>query len=548
MNPLAGLKPVIELADPRTLSRLYRAGTLTSLTPLAVGFSLPWLAGRGQSLGIVSQMNSLVVGAKPALHDRRGMVTFRELDANANRVAQALRRLDISGGDRVGLLLRNGREFAEMVLGTQKTGIVAYPLNTWAKPRELRATLEDSGCRVLVYDTAHSSQLAAADLGNVVLVAVGPEDDAVDGSILYEDFLGLGFDLPPFPFTLRSGSAKVVIQTSGTTGRPKGAQRNAAAAGLRSLANLIGVVPYHRSDTILCPAPLFHSFGLATFTFATALGASLVLPEKFDARESLELIERHRATAASFVPVMISRILDLDDDEKTAHDLSSLRIVLASGSSMSPELRTSAMQLFGDVLYDLYGSTEAGWVAIARPEDIKTKPRSVGRPVPGIEIAVFSPEGDRLGSSRSGQIFARSDVSFEGYTTGDSKEEREGFMSLGDAGYLDDDGFLFVEGRADDMVVIGGENVYPIEIEEVIESLPGVREAAVLGIDDPEYGQVLAAFVAGSVTAGEVKRKCGDELASYKVPRRIDIVDELPRTSSGKILKRQLIAADEESG
>jgi acyl-CoA synthetase (AMP-forming)/AMP-acid ligase II len=548
VNALAGLRPLLDLADPRTLTRLYKAGTLTPLTPVAVGLSLPWLAGRGQSLGVVSQMNSLVVGAKPALHDRYGMVTFRELDGNANRVAQALKRLDLSGGDRVGMLLRNGREFAEVVLGTQKTGIIACPFNTWSKPKELKSALEDSGCRALIYDSAHSKQLEAADLEGILLIAAGPERDALVGSITYGDFLSSGFDLPPFPFTLHAGTAKVVIQTSGTTGRPKGAQRSAAAAGLRSLAHLISIVPYHRNDTMLCPAPLFHSFGLATFTFATALGATLVLPEKFDPRGSLELIEKHQATAASFVPVMISRILELGDGVKSEYDLSSLRIVLASGSSMSPDLRNFTMELFGDVLYDLYGSTEAGWVAIARPEDIRANPKSVGRPVPGIEIAVFSEEGDRLPPGQSGEIFARSDVAFEGYTTGDSKKERQGFMSLGDAGYLDENGWLFVEGRADDMVVIGGENVYPIEIEEVIESLAGVKEVAVVGVDDAEYGQVLAAFVSGSVSEGEVEKKCRDELASFKVPRRIEIVDELPRTGTGKILKRELIAAGEESG
>ncbi|MGH2788942.1 MAG: AMP-binding protein [Actinomycetota bacterium] len=544
MNPLAGLKPVLELADPRTLSRLYRAGTLAPLTPLAVGLSLPWLVGRGQSLGVVSQMNSVVIGARTAIHDRHGALTWRELDANANRAAQAMRRLGLSGGDRVALLLRNGREFAEVLLGAQKTGIVVCPLNTWAVSKELKATLESSGCRALVYDVAHSKQLAGCDLEGALLIATGTAGDPLEGSIAYDDFLGAGFDLPPFPFTLRGSSPKVVIQTSGTTGTPKGAQRDASAAGLRSLANLIGVVPYHRNDIILCPAPLFHSFGLATFTFATALGATLVLPERFDPEGSLELIERHRATAASFVPVMIARILDLEDNVVTAYDISALRIVLASGSSMSPELRSEAMELFGDVLYDLYGSTEAGWVAIARPEDIIARPKSVGLPVPGIEVAIFSAEGDRLGSGESGEIFVRSNVSFEGYSSGDSKEEREGFMSIGDAGYRDDEGFLFIEGRADDMVVVGGENVYPIEIEEVIESIPGVREAAVVGIDDPAYGQVLAAFVAGSATADAIDRRCRDELASFKIPRRIEIVDELPRTSTGKVLKRELTDAD----
>jgi fatty-acyl-CoA synthase len=268
---------------------------------------------------------------------------------------------------------------------------------------------------------------------------------------------------------------------------------------------------------------------------------TLVLPEKFDPEGSLQLIEKHSASAASFVPVMLKRILALDDSVKSRYDLSSLRIVMASGSAMSPELRRDAMNLFGDVLYDLYGSTEIGWVTIASPEDMKHNPKTVGKPVPGTEIAIFSKDGDKLPPGETGELYIKSNILFEGYTSGDKKDERDGYMSIGDLGRIDEDGYLFVEGRADDMVVIGGENVYPIEVEELIESIDGVTEAAVLGVTDDEYGEVLAAFVAGSASPEEITKVCKSELASYKVPKRVEKLDELPRTSTGKVLKRKLI-------
>ncbi len=308
-----------------------------------------------------------------------------------------------------------------------------------------------------------------------------------------------------------------------------------------ALANFISVVPYRRDDVVYCPAPLFHSFGLATLTFAVALGATLVLPDKFEAEQSLALIERHRATAASLVPVMIRRVLSLDEETKNRYDLSSLRILLASGSVLSEDLRQGANELFGDVLYDLYGSTEVGWVAIATPRDMREKRGTVGKPVPGTDVAVLAPDGRRLGPSETGELFVKSHIAFEGYTSGEAKDEREGFMSIGDVGWLDEDGYLFVSGRADDMIVVGGENVYPVEVEQVIEDIPGVNEVAVLGVPDEEYGQSLVAFVSGSANEVTIIDTCRRELASYKVPRKVEIMSELPRTSTGKILKRELM-------
>jgi acyl-CoA synthetase (AMP-forming)/AMP-acid ligase II len=538
---VGGLSPLLELANPQTVKRMREAGTMGPKSTVAVAAALPWLLGRGPSLGITSQMNALVVGGKTAVVDRGGSLTWRELDRRANRVGRALRNNGLKGGDRVGMLLRNTREFTEVALGSQKLGLIACPMNTWAKPKELTATLDGAEPAILFYDSQHAEQVQAAAPKVPLLVVVGDPAEGVEGSIAYEDLLDGCADAPVVPFTRDRGSPKVIIQTSGTTGTPKGASRDAAASGMGAMANLLGVVPYRREDIVFCPAPLFHSFGMATFTFATVLGATMVLPEKFEPEESLALIQEHRATAASFVPVMIKRIVDLPDMVKSKYDLSSMRIVLASGSAMSTGLRRAAVDVFGPVVYDLYGSTEIGWVAIATPEDMESRPSSVGRPVPGIEVAVFTDEGERLPPGRNGELYVRSDLLFEGYTSGEAKKEHDGYMSIGDLGRLDEDGYLFVEGRADDMVVVGGENVYPVEIEAVIESIKGVKEAAVLGVTDDEYGEVLAAFVSGSAGPDKVVEVCKKELASYKVPKRVEIRDELPRTSTGKVLKRELI-------
>ena len=540
-GPLDGLKQIVDIARPKTIKTLHHANALDPKAPLAMARAFPWLVGRGPSLGILTRINAQVLGDKPAVFDRSGSISWRELEARSNQVAHLLEAEGLEPGDRVATLLRNSREIVEVALGCQKVGIVACPLNTWAKPKELKATIENADPQLMFYDTGHAEQIEAAAPEDLPLLFVGDEADAVKDSKSYEELMDEQPITAPSPFTLKRGSPKVVIHTSGTTGTPKGASRDAAAAGIGALVNLLTIVPYKRDDIVYCPAPMFHSFGLITFVVTTALGATLILPEKFDPEESLKLIDEHDATAASFVPVMIRRIVQLDDDIKSKYGLSSLRVVMASGSAMSEDLRKAALDLFGDVLYDLYGSTEVGWVAIAKPEDMKEKPKSVGKPVPGVDIAVYSKEGERIEGTDTGELFIKSDFVFEGYTSGESKEERDGYMGIGDLGHFDEDGFLYVEARTDDMVVVGGENIYPIEVEQVIEDISGVDEVAVLGIEDQEYGQVLAAFIVGSTSEDDVKKHCESELASYKVPKRVEVVDELPRTSTGKVLKRELI-------
>jgi acyl-CoA synthetase (AMP-forming)/AMP-acid ligase II len=518
---------------------LWRAGAFRFRGALGALGSLPWLLGRGPSLGIISRINAAAAGPKPAIHDRRGTLTWREVERRSNRVARALTARGVQPGQRVATLLRNGREIAELLIGCQKIGATACPLNTWAGREELKVLVDQSDPRILVYDARQAEQVDAVVPGDVGLLVVGGLGSA--DAEPYESVLESESAAPPPPFVRRREPSRIVIHTSGTTGKPKGAARGAGTNALRDFAGLLGVVPFHREDVILCPAPLFHSFGLLSATVAFLLGATLVLPDGFDPEESLELVERQQATACAFVPVMLRRILSLPEEARRRYDVSTVRIVLASGSAMPQDLREGAMRLFGDALYDLYGSTEAGWVAIATPQDIRDRPGTVGRPVPGVEVAAFSPGGERLPADQTGELYVRSAAVFEGYVTGEESQQRDGFLALGDLGHLDEDGYLHVEGREDEMAVVGGENVYPIEVEEAIARLDGVDDVAVVGAEDPEYGQVLAAFYTGSADPEAIRSACQNALASFKVPRRIERVDDLPRTATGKVRKADLL-------
>jgi fatty-acyl-CoA synthase len=533
-KPIEELRGLTRLLDPKLLVRLIDAGAFDPRSAVGAVGTLPWLLGRGPSLGLLTQLHAAARGDETALIDREGSLTWSELDSRANRLAHALEGMELEPGDRVATLLRNGREAIEALIACQKLGYEVAPLNTWAKPKELRTIIERSEPAVLIFDPKHEEQ---------VREAVGDEKLG-DGAFDYESLIAEQPDSQPSPFGPR-GSQRILIHTSGTSGKPKAASRSASGRQALAFLQVLAVVPYKQDDVIVCPAPLFHSFGLLTVTIWAAIGATIVLPEKFDPKDTLELIEEHRATAASLVPVMIRRILSLSDTERD-HQLSSLRILLASGSAISPEMRAQAMELFGDVLYDLYGSTEAGWVAIATPEDITANGETLGKPVPGVDVAVYSPNQERLDQGEHGELYIKSDMVFEGYSSGEETKEVDDYLSIGDMGWLDEEGRLYVEGRGDDMVVVGGENVYPAEIEEVIDAIEGVEDVAVAGIKDDEYGEVLIAFVQGSVDPDEVKAVCKKELASFKVPKVVEIVDDLPRTSTGKVKKRELIEHHQE--
>lgn len=539
--PAEELRRMARVLEPRVLRRLFEAGFLEPRSVLGTARSVPWLIGRGPSLGLLGQINADAHPDEPAVIDRHGTLTWADLEGRVNRLADGFAEVGVGRRDRVATLLRNGREQAEVLTACQKLGIAAAPLNTWAKDAEIAHALAQTEPRVIVYDSRHAPQLRpSVNRNDVLLVVRARGGRAIAGSLDYEETLAARQARRPRPFTLPRGRPKVIIHTSGTTGRAKAASRG--TGGMWAMLGLLAVVPLRRDDVVLIPAPMFHSFGLLNFTLSMLLGCAMVLPDRFDPEETLALMAEHRATVAAFIPVMIRRILSLPKAKRRRYDLSSLRIVLASGSAMSADFRREAAALFGDVLYDLYGSTEAGWVAIATPEDMRADARTLGTPVPGVEVAVLGEDGEPTGPGEHGLLSVRSDAAFEGYASGETTAQRAGYLSTGDLGWMDEGGRLYVDGRTDDMVVVGGENVYPAEIEDVIQSLRGVREATVIGVEDPQYGQVLAAFVQGRVAPERVKKAAESRLASFKVPKIVKVVDELPRTATGKVRRKDLEA------
>jgi fatty-acyl-CoA synthase len=274
------------------------------------------------------------------------------------------------------------------------------------------------------------------------------------------------------------------------------------------------------------------------------MGSTVVLQRRFDPEATLAAIEAHRVRVCAMVPVMLQRIMALPEEVRARHDTSSLEVVALSGSALSGDLAAAAMDAFGDVLFNLYGSTEVAWATIATPRDLRRAPGTAGRPPRGTELRIVDDAGKELPLGRTGRVVVRNEMLFEGYTGGETRATVDGFMATGDVGHLDHAGRLFLEGRDDDMVVSGGENVFPQEVEQVLQRHPAVADAACAGVDDDDFGQRLAAWVVlregASATEDELREHVRGQLARFKVPRDVHLVDELPRTSTGKVVRRAL--------
>jgi fatty-acyl-CoA synthase len=359
-----------------------------------------------------------------------------------------------------------------------------------------------------------------------------------------EDLIAAGDEsnvVPP------SAPGRTVILTSGTTGTPKGANR-ASPGSLDPAAALLSRIPLHAREPTVIAAPLFHAWGFAHLFLGQALASTIVLRRRFDPEETLRVIAASRATALVVVPVMLQRILELPQECIRGHDLDALRVIAVSGSALPGPLATRVMDTFGDKLYNLYGSTEVAWATIATPEDLRAAPGTAGRPPRGTTVRILDEDWHELAPRQTGRIFVGNEMLFEGYTGGGDKVRFGTLMSTGVVGHFDVEGRLFIDGRDDDMIVSGGENVFPAEVEDLIAGVPGVREVAVVGVPDEEFGQRLRAFVAlengAGLTEQDLKDQVKSNLAGYKVPRSVTFVDELPRNATGKILKRELQARE----
>jgi acyl-CoA synthetase (AMP-forming)/AMP-acid ligase II len=473
-----------------------------------------------------------------AVADDRGVLDWATLDRRTNAMARGLLDAGASPERAVGVLCRNGRGFVEATLAAAKVGATTVLLNTGFSGPQLREVAAREGVELLIHDAGFAE---VVDAGGVPVAARITADAGWSGGTL--GGMAAAFDAAPLPPPARISTA--VILTSGTTGTPKGARRHVKASlGPSGPLALAARVPIRARRPTLISAPMFHAWGFAHFGVCLAMGSPMVLRRRFDAEDVLATIERHRIDTLVVVPVMLQRMLAVDDDIRRRYDTSSLRVVASSGSALPTGLAHRFMDSFGDVLYSLYGSTEVAWAAIAGPEHLRADPDTAGPAV--AEIRLLDDDGQPVDDGAPGRIFVRNPMLFEGYTDGGSKDVIDGFMSTGDVGHLSRRGWLHVDGREDDMIVSGGENVFPQEVEGVIMNHPAIADAACIGVPDPGFGQRLVAFAVRRDGAGvsddDLKSWVRENLARYKVPREVRFVDELPRTTTGKLLRRVLAA------
>jgi acyl-CoA synthetase (AMP-forming)/AMP-acid ligase II len=477
-----------------------------------------------------------------ALVDERGQLTWSELDARCDAVAAGLAGLLDSAGDTIGILCRNHRGFVETLAATSRIGSDALLLNTGFSAPQLADVLEREHASLIVYDEEFSDLVAEArDRIDGLVEVIGWTDGPVDATTVDELVDANLGSSPARPRT----SGRVILLTSGTTGTPKGAKRS-GGGGAGALAAMFDRIPWRAEETTVVAAPMFHAWGFGQLAVSATMTCTVVMRRRFDPEATLQLVERHGASGLAVVPVMIERIVDLPDEVLDRYRMPTLRFVTASGSRMRPDAVTGFMDRYGDIVYNSYNATEAGLISAATPADLRAAPDTAGRPVVGTDLRLVDDDGREVPTGEVGRITVRSDSQFEGYTSGDSKEvdEASSYMVSGDVGRLDEAGRLYVVGRDDEMIVSGGENVYPLEVEKTLGAHDAVRDVAVVGVEDEDYGQRLSAFVvlgAGhDVSVDDLKQHVKQQLAGYKVPRDVTFLDELPRNASGKVVKREL--------
>jgi fatty-acyl-CoA synthase len=480
-------------------------------------------------------------GSRAALVDELGELSFEDLDCRSNALANAWRERGIGEGASVAIYCRNHRGFLDATYACAKAGARALYLNTDFAGPQVREVCAREGVEVLVHDQEFAPMVEGVDAGRGRLLAW---TDSEPGAPTLEELIESGDPSPP---PAPDGQGSVVMLTSGTTGTPKGAPRTQPRS-LAAVGALLSKVPFRAEQSTYVAAPLFHSLGFAHAAVAVGLGSTLVINRRFDPAGTIVSVAERRCTALIVVPVMLQRILALGDEELGRHDTSALRIIFVSGSQLEGDLARRAMDRFGDVVYNLYGSTEVAWATIGTPEDLRAAPGCAGRPPYGTKVRLYDGDGRRVdGANRTGRIFVGNVLPFEGYTGGGSKEVVDGLMSTGDVGHFDEAGRLFVDGRDDEMIVSGGENVFPREVEELLATHEGIEEVAAIGVPDEQYGERLRAFVVprGQLSEDEVKEFVRQNLARFKVPREVLFIDELPRNPAGKVLKRDLAAQRE---
>jgi fatty-acyl-CoA synthase len=534
----------VGLTDPLTgtlglVSTMVRAGVIAPLRPdryLRIAAAMA-----RENMGITSGFASAAQRCpdRPGLVDELGTLTWRDIDQRADAFAAALQALPGGTPRVVGIMARNHRGFVESLIAANRIGADVLLLNTSFAGPALAEVISREAIDAIVFDEEFTPTVDRALVDTPDAVRIIAWSDSGDHDQTVETMIGQHYGQHP---RRTGGRSKVILLTSGTTGTPKGAKHS--GGGPETLKAILDRTPWRAEEVTVVVAPMFHAWGFSQLAFAASMACTIVTRRKFDPEATLKLVDRYQATGLCVVPVMFDRIMALPDDVLSRYSGRSLRFAAASGSRMRPDVVTAFMDTFGDVIYNNYNATEAGMIATATPVDLRAAPDTAGRPAEGTDIRILDAERHELPTGEVGTIFVRNSTQFDGYTSGATKDFHDGYMSSGDVGYLDADGRLFVVGRDDEMIVSGGENVYPIEVETTLAAHPEVTEAFVLGADDEEYGQRLVAFVVlgdgATATPEDLKAHVRENLANYKVPRDITVLTELPRGSTGKILRREL--------
>ena len=533
------LGPLGTLGDaPFNLRVLAEAGVIRPVRPDKFARAMRELARWGASPAAGITNAAINYPHETAVEDEAGSLTFSEVHHRSNALARALRAAGIGEGDGIAIMCRNHRGFIEATLACSKLGAHGLYMNTAFAGPQLAEVVEREEPVALIHDQEFAELLSGA--GGGVQRFVAWADDGEAGAPTLDELISSCGDSDLDP---PQESSRFVILTSGTTGAPKGAQRTQPDS-LGPLAALFSKIPLRSRERTLIAAPLFHSWGFAHFVLGLALDSTYVLRRRFDPEETLRSLAESGATALVVVPVMMQRILELPAEVIARYDISRLRVTAASGSALPGELAIEWMDTFGDNLYNLYGSTEVAWATIATPQELRAAPGTAGTPPRGTVVRIVDLDGRDVPPGKTGRVFVGNEMNFEGYTGGGGKEELGGLLSSGDVGHFDDAGRLFIDGRDDEMIVSGGENVFPREVEDLLAGHESIAEVAVIGVPDEEFGQRLKAFVVirddVEMSEDDVRAHVKANLARFKVPRDVDFLDSLPRNATGKVLKREL--------
>lgn len=515
-----------------------RSGALTPPPPKAWRPIVASVTRHGRTLATLYAVAAARWPDRAAVIDDDGTVTFAELYRHAVDLATDLYRDRGRRPGSVAVLCRNHRGFVIATVAAAMTGAAITVVNTELPAAQLRALLDRHRPEVLIMDSGFRADLPAGYTGHVV----SADHLGHDNGPRRAPFRG------PVRDTISRRAGKLTLLTSGTTGLAKGVPRSTNPWGIAQLAATgTARIGLRGTDVVAVGPPFFHGFGLLSVIGAHAVGATVVCHRRFDAATTLKDLSRHRVTVVNAVPSMLQRMLaDPGVDAANHH----LRIVVTGAAPITGATVRDFTTRFGPVLVNGYGSTEAGVVSISTPADLEAEPQTVGTPALGVSIRILDEHDYPVDPGQPGRILVRGPLGYEGYTPDPSapttaKKVLDGYVDTGDVGYLDTHGRLFLAGRSDDMIVSGGENVFPGEVEDALAEHPAVTDAVVVGVPDPDFGQVLNAFLVtrpgNTIEAEDVKDFLRTTLERYKIPKRVVVVDEIPRNPNGKVLRQKLV-------